>query len=182
MQMSRLNVHQNYKKEYRRAWQYIIISLVLISASIVFSFHVRGIHVYIQGTHSALTCVIFYTSRFIQKFMTLAIPISFIILLNNLYKRLSSINACLRYHWSFLVNKLIHNLAQKSFFGSLIFFVFDFNRNCFLNRQLIFERIVSKQRPDANNMIRFFGRQYSLLTDTTDKISAFYSIQVKFLT
>lgn len=34
MQMSTLNVHQNYKKDYRRAWCYITISLVLISISI----------------------------------------------------------------------------------------------------------------------------------------------------
>lgn len=99
MQISKLNVHRNYKKEYRRGLLYIISSLGLIIASIAFSCYIQGIYVFIHGTSRYLTLksALYYGIRFIQKAMALTTLVSFIILLNNLYKRFTILNSCLRY-------------------------------------------------------------------------------------
>lgn len=99
-----LNVRRNYTKEYRRAWQYIIISVVLILVSTIASYYTRGKGI---GMNFGMTSVIiFYSARFIQRAMTLAIPISFITLLKNLYKRFATVNNCLRYRYNFVLKIL----------------------------------------------------------------------------
>lgn len=55
------------------------------------------------------------------------------------------------------------------------------NRNCFLKRKFIFKESVCKDKTDAIAMIKFIGRQHSLLISAVDKINAFYAFQVECL-
>ena len=63
----------------------------------------------------------------------------------------------------------------------LILFVFMENRNWLSQRQFVFKGIACKRKADAIDMIKFIGRQYSLLDSIMDQINAFCTFQVMSL-
>lgn len=92
MQISTLNVHQNYKQEYRRGWQNIIFAICAILVSILFTYSVYG-----TSRHSISKYIVFLIGNCIFKAMIISILMSFITLMNHLFKRLESLNSRLRY-------------------------------------------------------------------------------------
>lgn len=90
--------------------------------------------------------------------------------------------------WTICYRKFMHQVSNRKFFlfFFLIFTIYDaicflFDRNCFSKEQFTFKGIVCKQKTDGNELIKLIGRQYGLLTSITDKISAFYLLQVIYL-
>lgn len=92
IQMLTLNVHQNYERDYRRSWQCIPISMMLFWIWMFSTYYVFGDPKYLTTKYAVYTC-----SCFVHGSMTLTVFITFITLLNNLYRRFACVNSWLRY-------------------------------------------------------------------------------------
>lgn len=172
MQMLTLNVHQNYERDYRRGWQCITISMMLVLIWMLSIYYMYGFSRIITNNYIVYVC-----SCFVLNSMTFAVFISFTTLLNNLHRRFAIVNSCLRYHYSIPLNSGISELASTLWIR-LVFFQ---NRNFFARKEFVFKGAVCQHRTDTIYMIKFIGRQYSSLVSTMDKISAFYAFQVTYL-
>lgn len=94
LQTTALGIQFDYKKDYRRLWQFNVVCIVLSLLSVASSYDA---FLYFRRIFEAYDFVHFYIPACLENFVVVQISITFTILLRCLHVRFAMLNKCLRY-------------------------------------------------------------------------------------